>query len=94
MTKNDLIKLVTNAYPNLNKKDATSILNLAFENIINTVATGEEVRINDFGTFKAKKFAQKKVINPQTKDTMIIPERFLPVFRPFKIFKNEVKKLN
>ena len=94
MTKNDLVNLIANAQPKITKKDATSILNLVFENIISIVATGEEVRINDFGTFKAQKFAQRKVINPQTKDEMIIPERFLPVFHPSKIFKNEVKKLN
>ena len=59
--------------------------------IIITFAANENVYLRGFGSFITKKRAEKTGRNISKNTTMIIPEHFIPAFKPSKSFVNKVK---
>ena len=59
--------------------------------VIDSVSENESVFLRGFGTFKAKKRAEKTGRNIKKNTTIIIPEHHIPSFKPAKSFVQEVK---
>jgi DNA-binding protein HU-beta len=57
----------------------------------NSVSDNESVFLRGFGTFKAKRRAQKTGRNIKKNTTIIIPEHHIPSFKPAKVFLQQVK---
>jgi nucleoid DNA-binding protein len=72
--------------------EAYSFIDLFIEAIGEQLAAGEKVVISNFGTFKVVERLQKKVINPNNKEEMVIPERRIVKFLPSKNLKELVRK--
>lgn len=68
------------------------IVSAVFDTIKATVADGGEVAIVNFGTFKSVKKNAKEGRNPQTGESIKIPERTAPKFVAGKGFKDAVNK--
>ena len=51
----------------------------------------EPVFLRGFGTFKAKKRAEKTGRNIKKNTTIIIPAHYIPAFKPAKTFVQKVK---
>lgn len=63
-----------------------------FINVVKkTLIEGENVYLRGFGGFKLKKRAKKTARNISKNTTIIIPEHFIPHFKPAKIFIERVK---
>ena len=60
--------------------------------IAKTVASGEEVAIANFGTFKPVKRAARTSRNVLTGEAIQVPEKIVPKFTPGKAFKESVNK--
>jgi DNA-binding protein HU-beta len=60
--------------------------------IKNSLVKGENVYLRGFGSFIIKKRAQKIGRNISKNTTLIIPEHYVPAFKPAKIFVDRVKK--
>ena len=58
----------------------------------NAMANGENVYLRGFGTFVVKKRAQKTGRNISKNQAIIIPEHYIPAFKPAKTFAEKVKK--
>lgn len=52
---------------------------------------GNNVYLRGFGSFILKKRAKKTARNISKNTTLIIPEHFIPAFKPAKSFVSEVK---
>lgn len=64
-----------------------------FKNIIyETLENGEKVQFLGFGAFEAKLRKQHEKKNPRTKEEMVIPESYVPKFKPGKEFKGKLNK--
>ena len=64
----------------------------AFMKSVKTSLTeGENVYLRGFGSFIVKKRAQKTGRNISKNTTIIIPEHFVPAFKPAKVFVDKVK---
>ena len=59
--------------------------------IRNSLEAGENVYLRGFGSFITKKRAEKTGRNISKNTTMIIPEHFIPAFKPSKSFVERVK---
>lgn len=55
---------------------------------------GNNVYLRGFGSFIVKKRAKKTARNISKNTTIIIPEHFIPAFKPSKSFINKVKTSN
>jgi len=62
------------------------------KSVKNNISQGKNVYLRGFGSFIVKKRAEKKGRNISKNTTIIIPEHFIPSFKPAKSFSEKVKK--
>lgn len=97
MTKSELVRAVTEEIREegefqISQKEVLEVINTTIENITNTVANGEDVKITGFGTFKVSARKARKGINPQNISEVIeIPAMNLPSFKAGETFKRAVR---
>lgn len=69
-------------------QEATArVINAMINAIADSVAEGKKVELARFGSFVAVERAKRKGRNPSNGETIIIPAKKVPVFRPGKNFK-------
>ena len=61
------------------------------DSIKSSVAKGDNVYMRGFGSFIVKKRAKKTARNITKNTTVVIPEHFIPAFKPAKTFMVKVK---
>ena len=95
MTKADLISEITEK-TGVEKIAVQATVESLMTSIIETMESGENVYLRGFGSFVIKKRAEKTGRDISKNTTIIIPEHFVPTFKPAKTFvegvKNKVKK--
>jgi len=65
----------------------------AFMDVVkNSLINNENVYLRGFGSFIVKKRAQKTARNISKNTTLIIPEHYIPAFKPAKSFVQKVKQ--
>lgn len=74
------------------KTDVLITLEAFFKEVKNQVRNGESVYVRGFGSFIPKKRAQKLGRIISRGETVVIPEHYIPAFKPAKIFMEQVKK--
>ncbi len=82
-------ELAENIYRRLDIKrfEAYSFIDLLIEAMVEELKEGNKVVMSRFGTFKVVERQKKKVINPNDKKAMTIPERKVVKFYPSKNLK-------
>ncbi len=88
MNKDDLSTAVYNAHGGLSFNDARRVVDLFLEIIKGRLSRGEKVLISGFGCFRIVKRKDRKGINPQTGQPIIIPGRKAITFKPSKHLKS------
>ena len=91
MNKSELAKAIA-AKADLTQKQASVVLDSMIDIIQDTVASGDKLALIGFGTFEARKIAAKKARNPRTGETVAVPAKTVPAFKPGKSFKEKVNK--
>lgn len=89
MNKQDLINKIHES-TGVSKKDVKAVVDANIESIMSAVATGDDVILIGFGTFKAVKRSQKQGRNPKTNEPITIPAKVAPKFIAGKAFKDMV----
>ena len=74
------------------KVDVLVTLEAFFKEVKNSVKNGENVYVRGFGSFIAKKRAQKIGRIIKRNESIVIPEHHIPAFKPAKTFVDAVKK--
>jgi DNA-binding protein HU-beta len=90
MTKAELVNQISEK-TGVEKLVVQQIVESTMKVIKATLTSGENVYLRGFGSFICKKRAQKtgRIIAKNT--TIIIPEHYIPAFKPAKIFADRVK---
>lgn len=73
------------------KKRAEELVNCFLETVEDSLANGENVQFVGWGTFSVVQRAERKGINPQTKEEMTIPARKAVKFKVGKGLAEKVK---
>lgn len=89
MLKKDIVAEVAKRTGNT-KKDIAPIVNEIFDIILETMATGEVVKIIDFGNFMVRTRAERTGFNVKNGERIIIPEHKVPFFAASKKMKQIV----
>ncbi|MBQ9328390.1 MAG: HU family DNA-binding protein [Solobacterium sp.] len=76
---------------NLTKKESSEIVDQVFDSVAEALKDGAKVDISGFGKFEVKVRAARTGINPQTKETIEIPESKVPGFKASKNLKDLVR---
>ncbi len=91
MNKAQIIEDIADQH-GLTKTDAGRVVDHIFDSVVSTVSRGEEVSIAGLGIFSAKTRPARTGRNPRTGESVQIPERQVPKFRPAKAFKDSVNQ--
>ena len=89
MNKNDLVNKVCDRV-NLSKTDAGKAVDAVFESISGALQNKDDVRLVGFGTFCVAERKATEGRNPRTGETIQIPAKSVPKFKPGKDLKESV----
>ena len=86
LTKKDIVNSIYMQI-GFSKKISETLLEDMFQIIINSIILNKKVKIAKFGTFELRKKKQRIGRNPKTKETAIIKERNVVLFKASKDLK-------
>ncbi len=90
MTKADIVNEISKN-TGIEKVTVQKTVEAFMDGIISSLEDGNNVYLRGFGSFVVKKRAEKTARNISKNTTMIIPEHFIPSFKPAKSFVSQVK---
>ncbi len=71
--------------------DAQKMVNTVIDSMNDAFQKGDVVTIPKFGTFEVKKRLERIVVNPGTKQRMLVPPKLVLTFRPIAAIKEKLK---
>jgi DNA-binding protein HU-beta len=90
MTKADIVNEISKK-TGIEKVTVQKTVEAFMESVKESLVSNQNVYLRGFGSFIVKKRAEKKARNISKNTTIVIPEHFIPSFRPSKKFVNKVK---
>jgi len=90
MTKADVVNEIAKR-TGIEKTAVQNSVEAFMEVIKESMAKDKNVYLRGFGSFIVKKRAKKTARNISKNTTLIIPEHFIPSFKPAKVFVGAVK---
>ena len=91
MTKADLVNEISKK-TGIEKISVQKTIEAFMESVKESLADNENVYLRGFGSFITKKRAEKTARNISKNTTIIIPEHYIPAFKPSKGFVSNVKE--
>lgn len=89
MTKKDLITAIAEK-SGLSKKDSEAALAAFIETVEEQLKAGQSVQLTGFGTFEVRERAERKALNPRTKEPITVPATKTPAFKAGKALKDVI----
>jgi DNA-binding protein HU-beta len=90
MTKADIVNEISKN-TGIEKITVQKTVEAFMDTVKNSLVKGNNVYLRGFGSFIVKKRAEKTARNISKNTTIIIPEHFIPSFKPAKTFVSQVK---
>ncbi len=90
LTRADMAESLFNKL-GLNKKEARELVDLYFEELVASLAVGEQVRLSGFGNFGLRDKKERPGRNPKTGDKIPVAARRVVIFRPGNKLKARVE---
>ncbi len=90
MTKADIVSEISKN-TGIDRNTVLSTVEAFMETVMGSMTQGENVYLRGFGSFVVKKRAAKAARDIQNETTIIIPERFVPTFKPSQYFAERLK---
>ena len=91
MTKADIVNEIAKN-TGIDKASVLATIESFLDVVKDSLANNENVYLRGFGSFIVKKRAQKTARNISKNTTIIIPEHYIPAFKPAKSFVAKVKE--
>jgi DNA-binding protein HU-beta len=91
MRKEDLVDNIS-SQTGISKAKALKIIDTLLESIRSAQEKKEDVNLWGFGIFHVKKRAQKKAQDILRKKTLVVPECYVPTFKPSKGFAKKIRR--
>ena len=92
MTKADIVNEISKDL-GLEKRLVLEVVEAFMENVRNSLIENNPVYLRGFGTFNLKKRAAKTARNITKKETIIVPEHYIPAFKPCPEFQSRVAEV-
>lgn len=90
MTKSELIEQLIDKHPELSVKDVELAVKIMLEHMTETLSDGERIEIRGFGSFSLHYRAPRVGRNPKTGESVSLPAKFVPHFKPGKELREQV----
>ena len=89
MTKADIVEALYEKV-GFSKKEAADLVELVFDSLKNTLASGQKVKISGFGNFVVREKRSRVGRNPQTGQSIEISARRVLTFRSSQVLRSDV----
>ena len=90
MTKSELIARLAGRFPQLAAKDADLAVKMMLDAMTEALARGDRIEIRGFGSFALNYLPPRKGRNPKSGETVDVPEKYVPHFKPGKELRERV----
>ncbi len=84
MIRSELLHALAADNPELRPEEVEQVVDIFFEEIAARLAEGGRVELRGFGTFSTRSRQARKGRNPRTGDTVDVPAKNVPYFKPGK----------
>lgn len=84
MIRSELLQLLARENPELRAEDVECVLDTFFDEISESLASGGRVELRGFGAFSTRHRDGRKGRNPRTGESVEVPEKRVPYFKPGK----------
>jgi len=84
MIRSELLAILTRENPGLKAEDVELAVDTLFEEITRRLADGGRVELRGFGAFSTRQRQARKGRNPRTGETVEVPGKRVPYFKPGK----------
>lgn len=91
MNKPDLIRKIAEV-TEMTRQDTSEFVDAFTEVVSEAMAAGEKVQLKGFGSFEVVERAEREGRNPQTGESLVIPARLSPKFKPSKTLKEYINE--
>lgn len=92
MTKSELIERITEQQDQLSLKDVELAVKLILDHMSDALAAGERIEIRGFGSFSLHYRAPRTGRNPKTGESVELPGKYVPHFKPGKDMRDRVNE--
>jgi integration host factor subunit beta len=90
MTRSDLVELLSERVGQLTHRDADAAVKTMLDAMSDALVRGHRIEIRGFGSFSINWRPQRMGRNPRTGESVHIPERRVPHFKPGKALREAV----
>ena len=90
MTKSELIELLARRQPHLKADDVDMSVKSLLQMMGGALADGERIEVRGFGSFSLHYRPPRTGRNPKTGDTVALPGKHVPHFKPGKELRERV----
>lgn len=90
MTKSELVEMIASKQSQLSGKDVELAVKTIIDHMSQTLAEGERIEIRGFGSFSLHYRAPRVGRNPKTGESVNLPEKYVPHFKPGKDLREKV----
>ena len=84
MIRSELLQALARENPELRIEDVERAVDTFFDEVAESLAQGGRVELRGFGAFSTRQREARKGRNPRTGDTVSVPEKRVPYFKPGK----------
>lgn len=92
MTRSDLVEALSERFNQLGQRDAELAVKAILESIGDALVSGQRIEIRGFGSFSVNQRPPRVGRNPRSGESVHIPAKRVPHFKPGKALREAVDK--
>ncbi len=90
--KSDILKILSNNYPNFLKKDLKKIIDITISEMINCLKRQERVELRDVFTIEPTLHKERFARNPKTNEKIYVKEKYSLLFKSSKMWSRKINE--
>ena len=90
MTRSDLVEALAARFSQLTQRDAEFAVKAILDAMGDALVKGHRIEIRGFGSFSVNRRAPRIGRNPRSGESVMIPEKRVPHFKPGKALREQV----
>jgi len=90
MTKSELVDIISETQGEITRREAEVVVNTIFSAIADALTAGDRVELRGFGSFTIKRRNARTGRNPKTGESVSVPAKVVPHFKPGKELRERV----
>ena len=90
MTRSDLVEELASQFNQLTQRDAETAVKSILDAMNDALVRGQRIEIRGFGSFSVSHHAPRMGRNPRNGESVAIPQRRVPHFKPGKALRESV----